>query len=390
MSQVKHNALSQKMGDIYHYYIAIDLFFKIDNWEKCEIETQGDIAFFDKHNYQILNIEVKHHLDENELKIYDEEFQKTLYNWFNIKEKFNEKTKLQLLTTSNISKNNPLYHWNNFSSEEKYKTILENQKKANSTYYVNIEKYFFKINKEPDEIKKLLNKVEIYHSMLNIDKIKENILKNKYFDIFKTTQHKNEVINSLYGLIAKGLKDKEIWRISRKEFSQKIRELSSFAQSKILRTDNDTTLEEIPQDKREIKYYKDKLFVKKLEKIELNDKVFRFAIDDYTRTILEASKRMNLTNSNLIEYKKRLSTYENSLIRKAEEVKTQYIYEEGDDIKKSQKYYFEIMKSDKIPFIPEEFDDKTTFFQKGYFHILADDEEKPKQICWSLKLEDLI
>lgn len=48
------------------------------------------------------------------------------------------------------------------------------------------------------------------------------------------------------------------------------------------------------------------------------------------------------------------------------------------------------MNSTKVPFMPEEFEDQTTFFQKGYLHILADDNEKPKQICWSLKAEDLI
>jgi len=89
MSKVKHNAISQQIGNIYHYYIAINLFFKIDDWKKCEIETLGDIALFDKNNKQIYNIEVKHHSNENELKIYGEEFQKTLYNWFKIKEKFN-------------------------------------------------------------------------------------------------------------------------------------------------------------------------------------------------------------------------------------------------------------------------------------------------------------
>ena len=48
------------------------------------------------------------------------------------------------------------------------------------------------------------------------------------------------------------------------------------------------------------------------------------------------------------------------------------------------------MQSTKIPFMPQEFNDKTTFFQKGYLHILADDEDKLNKICWSLKPEDLL
>jgi len=385
MSNIRHSALSQKMGDVYHYYIAIDLFFKIEDWEKCSIEEQGDIVFFNSDDKQILNIEVKHHIESKELNIYDEEFQKTLYNWYNIQEQFDTNTKLQLLTTSTIFNNNSLYNWNKYSSDKKYKTLIENQKKSNGNYYVNVQKYFLKINKDTVKLKELLQKIDIIHSLPNIEEIKKEIMKKHYFNIFSNIEQKKEVINSLYGLIANGLKDKKTWQLTKDEFTQKIKELSSMAQDKKLRTDNDVKLSEADRD---IEKYKEKLFIKKLDNIEFKEDVFSMAVDDYARAIIEVSQRMKISTS--LEYDSRLKEYNNSLIRRVNEIKTEHRYRNGNEIEKSQQSYFSIMKSPKIPFMPEEFDDQTTFFQKGYFHILADDEERPKQICWSLKPQDLI
>jgi hypothetical protein len=78
MDKIKQNALSTKMGDIYHYYLAIKFLLENNNWSRCEIEKFGDITLIDKNNKQIFNIEVKHHIEKNELKVHQEEFLKTL------------------------------------------------------------------------------------------------------------------------------------------------------------------------------------------------------------------------------------------------------------------------------------------------------------------------
>ena len=115
MSKIKQNSLSQQMGNVYHYYVAIKLLLENNNWSKCEVEKLGDIALINKNNKQIFNIEVKHHIEKNELKVYEEEFLKTLSNWFDIRNLFDENTKLILMTTSTISKGNPLQYWNLFT-----------------------------------------------------------------------------------------------------------------------------------------------------------------------------------------------------------------------------------------------------------------------------------
>jgi len=385
MSKIKQNALSQKMGDIYHYYVAIKLLLEKNNWDKCEIEQLGDIALLDKNGKQIYNIEVKHHESKNELKVYEEEFLKTLSNWFDIRNLFNENTKLILMTTSTISSGNPLEHWNQFDSNKKYKTIYENQTKTDGTYYANISKYFHQINKNTNDLKGILAKFDIQHSLFNILEIRNEIKQTSHFRLFGDNEvKKDKVVDDLYGLIGRGLENKDKWEITKSEFDQKLIESTTLIQDKILRSDNSIDTQDVDTN---ITSYKDKQFIQKLENIEFEEDIFQSAIDDYAKTIIEVTERMSLSFS--LEYDERLKKYDESLVKLVNDTKTEYRYEQSlTDIQKSQKSYFQIMKSTKIPFMPEEFNDQTTFFQKGYLHFLADDEDEPKKVCWSLKLED--
>ena len=385
MSKIKQNALLQKMGDIFHYYVAVKFLLENNTWAKCEIEKMGDIALFSDDEMQTYNIEVKHHENENELKVYEEEFLKTLSNWFNIRNLFNDNTKLILMTTSTLSSGNPLEHWNQFDSNKKYKTINENQTKTDSSYYSNITKYFHPINKNPNELKEMLDKFDIQHSLFNILEIRYEIKQTSHFRLFgNDDEKKDKVIDELYGLIGKGLEGKDKWEITKSQFDQKLKESTILIQDKILRTDNTIDTQSIDTSTAN---YKDKQFIQKLENIEFKEDVFQSAIDNYAKTIIEVTERMNLSSS--LEYDERLEKYDKSLVKLVNDTKTEYRYEQSlTDIQKSQKSYFQIMKSIKIPFMPEEFDDQTTFFQKGYLHFLADDEDEPKKVCWSLKPED--
>ena len=328
---------------------------------------------------------MKHHIEKNELKVYEEEFLKTLSNWFDIRNLFDENTKLILMTTSTISKGNPLQYWNLFASDNKYKTLTENQIQENGATYVNMIKYFHKINENVDELKELLSKFDIQYSLFNILEIRNEIKKTSHFRLFKDDEKKKDkVIDELYGLIGRGLENKDKWEITKSEFDQKLIESTTLIQDKQLRTDNSIDIKTIDT---KILSYKDKQFIKKLENIEFREDVFQSAIDNYAKTIIEITERMRLSSS--LEYDERLENYDKSLVKLVSDVKTEYRYKRDlTYIEKSQDSYFKIMNFTKIPFIPEEFDDQTTFFQKGYLHFLADDEDEPKKICWSLKPED--
>lgn len=382
--KIKQNALSQKMGDIYHYYIAIKFMLENNEWDKCIIEQYGDIVLLNTDREQIYNIEVKHHIEEKELKVYEEEFQKTLSNWFDIRNLFNNDTRLILLTSSIVSKDNALEYWNSFTIDKKYKVLINNQRKNSKDYYAKVIQYFHKINKNVDDLKGILEKFEIVHSLPNNIEIKSKIKDDNYFRIFEDNEvKKDKVLDELYGLIGSGLQNKDKWEITKKQFDQKLKEFTTLIQEKIIRTDTSISRVEINTEE-----YKEKQFIKKLDNIEFKENIFQLAIDDYAKTTIELIERMDLKTS--LEYDERLSIYEDSLIKLVDSKKVEYEYKSDlTDIQKSQGSYFSIMNSNKIPFMPEEFDDKTTFFQKGYLHILADDKENSKQICWSLKPKDL-
>lgn len=386
MDKIKQNALSTKMGDVYHYYLTIKLLLENNNWNKCEVEKFGDIALIDN-NKQIFNIEVKHHIEKNELKVHQEEFLKTLSNWFDIRNLFDENTKLILMTTSTISQDNPLRYWNQYDSNKKYETLQENQIQENGTPYVNMTEYFNKINKNVDELKKVLAKLDIQHSLFNILEIRNEIKQTSHFRLFKDDEKKKDkFIDELYGLIGRGLENKDKWEITKIQFDQKLIESTKDIQDKKLRTDNSINTKNINTN---ISNYKNKLFIKKLENIQFDEPIFQSAIDDYAKTIIEVTERMDLKTS--LEYDERLNNYDKSLEKLVNDIQMEFMYKRDlTDIAKSQDSYFKIMNSTKIPFMPEEFDDQTTFFQKGYLHFLADDEEYPKKIFWSLKLEDRI
>lgn len=139
----------------------------------------------------------------------------------------------------------------------------------------------------------------------------------------------------------------------------------------------------------EVNNHKNKQFIKKLENIKFREDIQQQAINNYAKSIIEIIDRTVLSDS--LEFNDRLDNYKEDLTDLVNEVKTEYRYKRNlNDIEKSQDSYFKIMESKKIPFMPEEFEDQTTFFQKGYLHILADDEDEPEKICWSLKPEDEI
>ncbi len=385
--KIKQNSLPQKMGDVYHYYVAVKLMLDNNDWDKCLIEQYGDIVLLDSDGHQIFNIEVKHHEEKKELKIYEEEFQKTLSNWFDIKDLFNENTRLVLMTSSLVSKNNVLENWNKFDFNKKYSTLNGNQKKSNGDYYSNVNKYFHKINKDVNELKELLKKFKIEHSLPNISKIKDEIKKLSFFKTFQDEElKKNKVIDDLYGLIGRRLKDKKRWEITNSQFNQKLRESTTLIQDKILRTNNDIDRTKLDL---EVNNHTNKQFIKKLKNIDFPSDIQQQAINNYAKSIIEIIDRTVLSGS--LEFDDRLDNYKEDLTELVNEVKTEYRYKRNlSDIEKSQDSYFKIMDSRKIPFMPEEFEDQTTFFQKGYLHILADDEDEPKKICWSLNPEDEI
>jgi len=244
-----HNAKETTfLGVEYQYYVALDYLLKINNWNKCLIEEHGDVTFVDDNDKQILNIEVKHNIEDKELKLHDKIFQNTICNWFHDKEKYTKETKLIFVTTRKIPEDNHLSKWNNSDIEEKYKIIIDNSKKTNGEFYAEIKKYFNKI-KDDNKIKDLLNKIEIIDSYPKYPKIIELIKNRNALKVFRNRKDKNEkvlhkVIDNLHRRISKNLEIDKQWEITYDEFIEVLRE-----EAKLIRGINDYAFQQLLKDK---------------------------------------------------------------------------------------------------------------------------------------------
>lgn len=372
-----HSALKQKIGDFYHYDVA--LYYMIDNsdWFYCDLEKNGDISLTNNLNEIILSIEVKYHDKPIELKDNVEELWKTIYNFYNDSDKYMDTTKLILYTASTISKNNTLYNWNSLSSQQKINLLKEASKNKQGEVYKTIKKFYDKIFQNEKKLHGVLSKFDIYANQAYYTEHKKNIKRNAYFRIFDSEKKQLISINNLLEIIHSSFKDVNTWRISSSDFDKKLKEVSANAQDIIVRVDEDINIE-IDEG-----LYKDSNFLDKLREITKDDMTINFAIEDYAKTVYELEMRMNFLSE--FDYHKKIDSYENNLIREYHITKSSITPNPANIIEQSKNFYTQIQKLHKVPFIGKTFNDKTTFFQRGYYHILADDDENEKKIIhWHL------
>lgn len=360
MNESNHSALKQKIGDFYHYYVA--LFYMIENhdWNNCDIEKNGDISLINASNEIILSIEVKYHSEETELKDNAIELWKTIKNFYNDVDKYNENTELLLYTVSIINSNNSLSNWNNLTTDEKYNLLLKSAKKKENEIYTTIKPFYDVITNDEKKLKKILAKFKIESNKEYFTKFKEKIIKNTYFRIFDTIEKKEHSLYSLMESIFSAFKNIETWNIKFEDFRKKLQITSNNAHEIIIRSDDDVDEIEIDENT-----YKDSLFVKKMKDIEKDDTTISFAIEDYAKTIYEIERRVDFLSP--LDWNKKRKTYEQNLIRGYITTKSDFEPNEEIIIQQSQNFYKKVQNLNKIPFIPKVFNDQTTFFKMDIF-----------------------
>ena len=373
-----HSALKQKIGDIYHYNVALQFMLEKSNWEYCDIEKNGDISLRNAYNEIIYSVEVKYHNTSTELKDNQSELWKTIHNFYNDEDKYIENTQLILHTVSTISGDNTLFEWYSLSEDEKILLLKSASTKKKNIIYKTIKKYYDVIFKDENKLGRILSKFEIHANQIYFSEYKNRILDNAYFRIFDTQTKRLQALYSLLSVILAGFEGAEQWTITKEDFNKTLKETSKFAQDLIIRVDDDADIE------IDDEMYKDSKFVSKLNDIKQDELTIDFAIEDYAKTVYEINQRMSFVSE--FDYNKKRLTYEKNLLREYHTTKKQIKKNSSIIIEQSQIFYNQIQKLEKISFLGKTFDDKTTFFQRGYFHILADDDEdKNKIINWHLE-----
>ena len=383
MSDLKEKAINDATdkvkGFLYQFYTALKYCFELSPGEKLYIEKYGDITI-----QGLLQIEVKKY--SNPLTDTQDNFWNTLYNWciqsFNPK----EYKHLILLTTQQIGKKSKLFGWNDKTTNEKIKIIVEiatdySKKNTDSTskpIIAKINQMSF-IMTEDNKIKLLdiLGKFSIIDCALGYEDIFENV-KNLYTkDI---PEDKQEMyLNGLLGYIINPNTVVNNWEISYENFVAQAQKLTSLyhAGTVVFPRIKNPTVEEINKKNTS-------RFVEKLKEIEyeiVKDK----AIFDFltTNNLLINDFSVYTINPKIIE------DYETELLGSFEPRKRCYqrkilqYSNKQEIINESQNFYDDIIGESAQPFL--NYNDTPKSFRNGFYHIMADDAENIDKIVWLLK-----
>lgn len=344
MDRAINDATLIKAGDIFQYYIALRDCFYMENGDKLQIETNGDISVIAGISKRSFQKEVKHHFGKRNLSDRDIDFWKTLSNWYVEYDRITPFSNLILYTTARLSKESFFYNWNNKKSEDKI-SILKEIGKITKDKEETFRKYFNKIfsNSIYDE-KKLLNilsRFTIEYSQNQISGI------SKEFTCFVghiPEKNRDNYIAALLGRIVAIIKEPpHQWEVTREEFD-KILQQESPAHSNLNEKPlpNDFAEVDIPDEKIESLLHKN--FVEAIRKIEYEKQV-PYAVSDYWKAEMTVIRYFR---DDLL-YVRSLPRYKNELKSQLKYVKDSKIIEtenadRSTQIRHSKLMYNEVMK----------------------------------------------
>lgn len=374
----EHNNIPSTIGNFYHYLVVVDKLFDLKENQKIIIEVYGDItkATIDTELF-LENIEVKYHQDENTLNYANEDFWKTIKNWVKDIGKYNDKTKLILDTTSILGidlKNNHIK-----TVDEKLNTInIWKEKTGNKK----IRSHFKKIFEDEEILKKVLDKVLFVSNKIDyLDKKKAIIENHKdYFDSFGDNENiKISAIEKFRSLIIEKLENKDNWEIDFDTFRD-VRNEFLYKNEPKNKTIEENEILEVNKEYIKTDISNEKLYIKKLKDIEFeDDELFEAGKNKY-RALNFINQLMNHKKT---FYSEKITNCKIVFINQWKSKKAKYHRKSKKDgtFQSSQNLYDELIDTEKLCLFDE---DKTQSFRKGYWHILADDDEKPKQIYWMI------
>lgn len=368
LNRASNDATLSKIGDIYQYLIALLKCFELQEGESILIEALGDVTKISQKNS--FQMEVKHHIGEDNLSDRDVDFWKTLKNWMVEFDKINKFTKLVLYTTSSMSENSSFKEWNTKEKEGKLQILKEIGKETGGreeTFREIYNNIFKKDTYIENNLLLILSKLEIQNQQIQIKNIDMDF--NKYIKHIPLKNRK-EFIFSLLGLIIRKIQDPPYyWEITYDDFENMLQETTpTYMRADRLPLPNDFSNVKISED--EEKEYYDKEFVKAIRNIKY-DKEIPKAINDYWRknmTIARYYKDNFFFNKSVVDYKEILKDKLN--YEKENKVIDFEDKERGEQIKESKKLYNSVMIWEVINF--GRINPNSPFFQKGIIHEIID------------------
>lgn len=325
----KNDATLKLLGVEYQKLIAIERCFAAFDNEIIYIECKGDVANDEE------SIEVKHHVDKNNLSNNSTDFWKTFKNYIENYEVIKDFNRLILHTTSEIPTTSIFYDWKSKDINTKFSIIKEYTPSNTAKPFVNV------VQKADDNIlKEILSKFELLSSQPKIKEKWEELKTNNAL-LFIGSEYRNDALRWLTGYISDRMK-LEKWEIDINDFKRDIKHgLSKYISDQIL-------FPKIPYEANNPKDQSEYLFLKKMDEVSLSASAKEVAVNDYLRAELSKVKllqRSPTLGENLDEYDKKVERN----IREAKEEKAidlnEDSYKTGECDKVSQKLYYHCITS---------------------------------------------
>lgn len=371
MSKPNNDATLQQAGIIYQYIIALKDCFELNDTDILYIETYGDVSIINN-TEGLFQKEVKHHFSDVHLSERDDDFWKTLANWYTEYDRVKSFTHLILYTTAIVDFSSPFYEWNNLKKEEKLNLIInigEKLKEKEKTFRKQYNRIF---NAAYDEkiLLEILGKFFIESSQTSLAGISKEF--SKYLRPIPE-ENRDNYIGALLGRILEKIIDPpHKWEVSKKEFDEMCQaEAVAYGMKGCTPLPKEYAKATVPEEC--VKRLEQKRFVEALREIEYTSQII-YAVSDYWKTDMTIVKYFR----NNIMYLESLDDYKLELSNKMDYTKSNSeIDASGVDIKDkvniSKRLYNDVMQWDARDF--GSIICNQGYFQRGIIHNIVDETD---------------
>lgn len=371
MDTAINDATLKQAGNLYQYLIALRDCYELEEGEILQIEINGDVSIINNEQGKFQK-EIKHHFGNKNLSDRDEEFWKTLANWYTEYERVKSFSKFILSTTASVSDNSPFFEWNGLDKQEKLRRITAigtEHKEREDTFRKQYNRIFDNLYDE-EKLLNILDKFDIEAARTSIDGISQEF--EKYIGHIPN-EKRDGYIGALLGEILIKVKNPpHKWEVTKQEFNSILQRVTpSYIEGGVVPLPNSYAMAHVPEE--EISELEQKKFVKAIREIK-HEQMITDAISDYWKTDITIAEYFQ----NNFMYLYSLEQYKSDLEARMRYAKSNSeIYaedvNENEQIKISKRLYNDIMlwKADDFGSIIRNQD----FFQHGVIHNIVDETE---------------
>ena len=371
MDTAINDATLKQAGTIYQYLIALRDCYELEEGEILQIEVNGDVSIINNERGKFQK-EIKHHFVDKNLSDRDEEFWKTLANWYAEYERVKRFSKFILSTSASVSDNSPFFGWNGFDKYKKLKRIAEigtEHKEREETFRKQYNR-IFNNSYDEEQLLDILDKFDIKSAQTSIEGISQEF--EKYIGHIPN-RNRDGYIGALLGEILIRVKNPpHKWEVTKQEFNSILQRVTpSYMKEGVVPLPNSYAVAQVPED--EVSELEQKKFVKAIREIN-HERMITDAISDYWKTDITIAEYFQ----NNFMYLDSLEQYKTDLKSRMHYAKSNSEIDaenmdENEQIKISQHLYNDIMlwKADDFGSIIRNQD----FFQHGVIHNIVDETE---------------